>query len=385
MVKDTGYCLLLIAVLLPSITPVCSQSSSKLSESPFAESRLWNAEDIESYYRYLVSRQTDSAPDRRMSLEAARKLDALGYVATSGNQAAGAVYGWFTALFPTRGDTDAEIMRRVAYGILKNWPASERMMRRILYNYNPVSKQMIFGAPLLKHTWTQWVSLRRRLYEQIEGLSTGGAVEHHYEKWKEYWGPDPDPSLPAPISDGYLPEEFDGYWYLSIQLESEFITYFTVLKKKGHIFENWTGSNTEVAGHFVNRSEEPYGPYPVEICFNIPFDGDTIYFTDDYLKIPRKFRWFEPKIWYPVEPRRYSGPSGRSPHVAFDFEYPLMVNTKHQIEYAKAVLASSPGEHFMEVFEKIRELKSRGLEIGIELRRRAGPYQPSDGGKPGTP
>jgi len=362
MLKDTRYCLLFIAVLLTSLTPLCSQSSTRLSESPFAESRLWNEEDIESYYRYLLSRQVESASDSGISSEAARKLDALGSIATSGNPAARAFYNWFTSLFPVSGDSDAEIMRRVAYGILKNWPASERMMRRILYNYNPVSKQMIFGTPLLKHTWTQWVSLRRRLYEQIEGLSTGGAVEHHYEKWKEYWGPDPDPSLPAPISDGYLPE-----------------------KKKGHIFENWTGSNTEVAGHFVNRSEEPYGPYPVEICFNIPFDGDTIYFTDDYLKIPRKFRWFEPKIWYPVEPRRYSGPSGRSPHVAFDFEYPLMVNTKHQIEYAKAVLASSPGEHFMEVFEKIRELKSRGLEIGIELRRRAGPYQPSDGGKPGTP
>lgn len=370
---ESALCTVAAFMILLSPVPLLSQAHD---EAPHAETRLWTQDDIETYYAEMKRFEPGTAwPERdKLAAEVAAKIrqidDAvmgaprvfrysifLPYVISSeANQRA----------LPSSLDNPSVIMRRVAYNILKHWPEAAPAVNQVLWTNNPGTNHRVEGIDLLRRLWHHWRWERQRLFKYIEGMNYSGAVEAMYQQWEDQWGKDPD-MLPDSVPDNYLPEEFDGKWYLSVLLESPNLRFYAAMEKTGSIFEVWDSSNTAVTSHFANRNPTQWAPYPVELSFSLLDSENQIHLSDDYLA---DFK--EPRV--KLEPRSYWGPDGPSPHIAYDFEYPILDTHTGKWLKAKAVLSSDPEDHYYTVIGKLEEFKSKGYDLGKDLRALFGEY-----------
>jgi hypothetical protein len=171
-----------------------------------------------------------------------------------------------------------------------------------------------------------------------------------------------------------VPEEFDGKWYLSVKLESKRLLYYACLEKSGHVFGRWDASNTKAWSHIGSSAPVMICPYPVQMRFNLSrrWPAKWIQFSDDVLQAKGR------KVWPKLKARSYRGPSGRLPHVSYEFEYPIYDFETRRWLNAKAVLSSAPGPDYEEVRGTLEALEAQGQKgMAADLRGWAGDYRPS--------
>lgn len=255
------------------------------------------------------------------------------------------------------------IMRNVAYGYLHNWPKSRVMLMNYMLGHRD---QAIHGERLLRRFYSDNSTLKTQERGAISG-SSHVTINDWSDDWEEVFGPEPKHLLEE-VPEGYVPEEFDCKWYLSVELETKGFSYYALMVKKGKIFGRWDKSNTVVKSHLFGKSKTLKAPYPVEISFLLedhPTD-QAIKFTDQLIH----------PLWVDIEPRPYRGSTGPSPHVVYEFEYPLYDKAQDTFLPAKATLSSAPGRNYKKVERLIDNLESFNLDsIGKHFRNEAGVYQ----------
>ncbi|MDT8321006.1 MAG: hypothetical protein RQ826_10825 [Xanthomonadales bacterium] len=367
-VANLAFLCLFSGGLFALVPAVQAQSNS---ESPYIETRLWCPNDIELFYQEMKSREAD-LPEHvtfpRLSNAGVYLLfTPIAFIEVIGK------------LVEITFMPESEIMRKVAYNILRQWPAAKNGVVRTSAGGKSVftvpgalerggrehADSAIHGIDLLKTVWRNW----RAQWMAIRKLASGGydpvTIEKHIMAFADRWGENYE-EVPNPVPDGWLPEECDCKWFLSVEQDGETL-FYAVFVKKGSIFDVWTADNTEVVSYFAGRdSESQTAPYPTEMVFVIPFHRKGIYFTED------TYYFWRNQSATKLTPRRRSG---QSPAVSFEFKYPMTNDLGQTWSFAEAVVSSSPGEDFMDVFEEIKRLKALGLRIGEHFRAWAGPFR----------
>lgn len=348
--------------------------------SPIIETRMWCPEDIEEYAGELMLKEEDYWElQRHWAVSAGRSVDsALESISSH-------VPPWlspFTSTFPSLGDffpssvnAHSVMMRNVAYHYLRTWPASRDKIAKLAVWSVGSSRQASYGKHLLRTVYGSWAMHKERLKRRVFDHNNRRWFEQQYNEWVKEWGTDPVDQSRRPGLQDDVPEEFDGKWYLSVMLDTGDLRYYACMVKTRHIFGTWDSTNTSAQSHFVSRDELMVAPYPVRMEFFLG-SGSTnksILFSDDVLNgMP----------WVELKPLPYRGPDGSSPHVAYEFEYPIFVYmdaSRSAFFPAKAVLASAPGRDYRQVQAMLRQLKSKGVEsIGEEFRAWGGEYERSE-------
>lgn len=324
-------------------------------EPPIIETRMWYPEDIESYYREL-------------------KADEIGWheywKATGGKVVPQSSRG----VLPSLTIPKSVVMRNVAYGYLQHWPLSRNLIDPYAcLNSRSGSNQAIHGKQLLQEFWRDYWPARLKLGFDVFG-DPKEIFNQKYDRWEAIWGPDP-PQLTDTVPA--VPEEFDGKWFLSIRLETDNLLFYACIRKAGHIFGLWDSRKTGAQSHLISRGEIVISPYPVGMQFYLGkrSTDQAILFSDDVMQafLPPKERWVE------IRPLPYQGPSGSSPHISYEFDYPIYDEASKKWHSASAVLASAPGEAFREVEQKLKSYLVKGVHgIGEDIRNWAGEYSPPE-------
>ena len=224
--------------------------------------RLWAPEDIEEYANWIASRRIDVYENDPV---------------TSGilkfQEATGINLGWAPQ---TREEV---VMRRVAYGVLKYWPASRQAVQdhtpgEELTNYH----HTVFGKDLLVDYWRNWSAAWHRLWKDSidTSLDTQKALVSRFEKaWGKWDSQDP----PRKIPKGYLPEETDGIWYLVVDSDDDILLQ-GVMEKRGGFFDMWNNENTRVISYYSVNTHEAAAPFPDMVQFGFAENGKLIMVTD---------------------------------------------------------------------------------------------------------
>ena len=281
---------------------------------------------------------------------------------------------WLNEAIPTQDTSppDSVIMRNLAYDILRTWPRSRDKVGQYIGVNQPGSEEAIYGKQFLMSFYRAYQGQRRRLKARV---FDGGTqyFEQQYAEWEKDWGPDLAVA-PAQVPDDYVPEEFDGKWYLSVKLETRRLLYYACLEKNGHIFGRWDASNTRAWSHIASSAPVMISPYPVQMRFSLSrrWPAKRIRFSDDVLQAKGRTTW--PKL----TARPYRRPARRPPHVAYEFEYPIYDLESRRWFNAKAVLSSDPGPEYEEVQSTLEALEAQGQKgMATDLRSWAGDYRVS--------
>jgi hypothetical protein len=385
--------IILLAIL--SITgpgQVVAGSNPSAYDSPYAETRLWCPDDIEAYYQEMRASELRNLPQRD-EVQMENEESARAFVEEHPFLGLHVkmnliVWEYLGSMVEVIYVKDSELMRKVAYNILRDWPAAALGVTPLLNDlkhwdpentdhYVYAGNEKSYGKDALRDMWRQW----RREWNNIRSEAMGGydnaAIDALVREFASRWGMDPEngyTKVPEPpVPDDWLPEDVNCTWYLCVEMERDDYDYHAVFLKKGPLFGDWNGSNTEVVSHFASSDDGMQGPYPGELGFSFPWDSKYIHFTESsYYTSGRRFRWLR------ATPRPYSGRPGI---IGFDVKYPIRKGDNYESPewiFGTALVASAPGSEFWEIFDKIKNLNKLGEKIGEEFRTWSGEFEPSE-------
>lgn len=387
--------IVLLAVLSVTVTglaPAAEGQNPSAYDSPYVETRLWCPRDIEEYYQEMRASELANLP-QRVEIELESEAQARAFVQEHPffglqmrmNLAVWDFLAGFVELIHVQ---DSDMMRKVAYNILLDWPAAARGVTPVLNDFRHwdpenedhylfAGNEKSYGKDALRDAWRQW----RREWKNIEKEAIGGydaaAIDALIEEFAARWGMHPEngyKEVPKPpVPDDWLPEDVNCTWYMCVELERDDFDYHAVFVKKGSFFGDWNGSNTEVVSHFASSDDGVQGPYPGEMGFSFPWDSKYIHFTESsYYTARRDLRWLR------ATPRPYGGRPGI---FGFDVKYPIRKGENYESPqwiFATGLVASAPGSEFWGVFDKIKNLNRLGEKLGNEFRTWSGKFEPSE-------
>jgi hypothetical protein len=354
--------------------------------SPNVEARMWCPSHIETYYEELRAKEFalgEETAEYVRAVEAGWEV----FARTQLGPARAQVEALLQAVFDLgQAERESEIMRRVAYGILRNWPAAHpkgpRGDRQPTY-LGLTAALLEFGLPgrhttgldLLRHTWKIWKQDREAMLRSLWAVTGGDVFDTEYAKWEARWGPDPE-QVPQPVPSGYVSEEFDCTWYMGVEYgfltdatQGHGLRFLAVFVHDGHLLDQpWDGTNTRLVAHFVAEGDTQRAPYPTPMEFAFPREGSAPYFIED-------IRWYTYGAtgWTQMKAQ---ASSNQSPKISYEFKYPIWDAEHGTWRYADAVVSSSPSPEYRRIHERLRAIKGYGLEVGERMRDDAGDYHP---------
>lgn len=381
--------LALVVMLALGVTDAATAQSAH--DYPNAEARLWCASHIEEFYQELRAQDVDVRPEPPDWV-----ANALDYWE---RRVPDTVFKDFVDWLGTQifdmdeVDPESEIMRRVAYGILKNWPFAEPdagfSAMAVAFNDFGEPNEYASGRHLLRAMWRVWKKERNALLRNLFAVSgadsydpvvsASGTFGREYAKWTRRWGPDPD-MLPATVPDGYLPSDLDCKWYMAVDYGSdsdadEGLRFLAVFVHEGHLLEPWNNGNTKVISHFAATGTTQQAPYPTEMDFAFPYGQKQPYFTEDVYYYTRRLY-----NWLPMEPRESKTflirPTAEQSPIRYDFRYPIWDSEHNVRRFGRAVITSHPGPEFKRALARLIEIKGNPMHEGERLRAWAGEYTP---------
>jgi len=360
-------------------------------DSPNIEARLWCPVHIEELYREMTANEQVSGDHGWLTVPAGYMPgrptdDAASWQQNQENRRA-AIDAWenlpveFQDNIFEKNREEAEIMRRVAYGILTDWPAARPRPRGYPYGLHlPLGgfgkkDQRATGRNLLRATWRRWKLERKDFLKSLWAVTSRAVFDSEYREWQLTWGPDPA-AVPAVVPEGYVTEEFNCTWFMSVDYGfltdsslGEGLRFLAAFVHEGHLFEDgWTADNTRVASHLAAEGRTAQAPYPTEMTFAFPSLEQSPYFTEDVY-------YYELKLYKWVRMRPRSAGAG-TPRLVYDVKYPIWDAERGAWRYADAVVSSSPGPEFRRTLDRVREITGHGLQAGARLRKEAGAYIP---------
>ena len=322
-------------------------------ESPYIEARLWCPQDIDRLYYEMVAFEESHLPERvDIEFESEQRMREwvaehpyLGFFARLNLLVSDAI-GSMVQINHTR---DSEIMRKVAYNILHDWPAATEGVTDIMGDFNGDEKN--YGIVALRDMWRQWKAewdrIRQKALaffpEDVEGDIDNFAIRWGMHAEKGY------PDVPNPVPSGWLSEDVNCTWYMCVERYDDTYDFHAVFEKKGPLLGDWDGSNTEVISHFASADVAQQGPYPGEMGFIFPKSSKYIYFTESSFYYARK-----DSKWLSIVPEPYPGRPGV---ITFKVRYPMREGGDYnnpQWGYADGVVMSEPDQDFMRVFNRIK-------------------------------
>lgn len=327
--------------------------------------RLWAPEDIEEFAREIASRRIDVVGN-----------DAVQSSILAFQDRTGIDLGWVPQ---TREEV---VMRRVAYGVLRYWPASRQAVQDHLageksLNYN----QPAFGKDLLIVYWKNWSAAWQRLWrESVDtSLNTQKRLVASFERrWGVWDSQDP----PRRIPKGYLPEETDGIWYLAIDSEENLLLK-AVLEKRGGFLGEWNNENTRVISYYTGKDHELAAPFPDPVLFFFHPHNNKLKMTTYYFFNLRKIlksRGYVNLAWQPeFSWSRYVKKNPRTAQrtrLSFETEYPYYDWKTLRWDYLPVKVSAVKFDEWENGLDHVRTVRSMSREeIGAMMRAWAGPYK----------
>jgi len=227
--------------------------------------RLWAPEDIEEYAREIAANRVDIYEN-----------DLLTNTILQFQKDTSIDLGWSPQ---TREEV---VMRRVAYGVLKYWPASMRAVQDVtpgeeltLYDHR------VFGKDLLVDYWRMWSAAWHRLWKDAVVIGDRDIKKAMISRFEKVWGKWDSQDPPRKIPQGYLPEETDGIWYLWVKSEDKYLLH-GVMEKRGGFFDKWDNKNTHVVSYYSLYTNEAAAPFPDMVQFAFSSNGKLKMMTDAY-------------------------------------------------------------------------------------------------------
>jgi len=233
--------------------------------------RLWAPEDIEAYAREIAANRVTIHEDDRVT-NAILKFQ----------KDTGIDLGWAPQ---TREDV---VMRRVAYGVLKYWPASMRAVQAAtageqLTHYH----HTVFGKDMLVDYWRMWSAAWHRLWKDAVVFADSDIKRAMIAEFEKVWGKWDSVDPPRKIPQGYLPEETDGIWYLQVKSKDKYLLH-GVMEKRGGFFDKWDNKNTHVVSYYSLYTNEAAAPFPDMVQFAFASNGQLKMMTDAYSNLSKE-------------------------------------------------------------------------------------------------
>ena len=248
--------------------------------------RLWAPEDIEEYAREIAANRVD-VYENDLVTNAILKFQ----------KDTGIDLGWGPQ---TREDV---VMRRVAYGVLKYWPASMRAVQaatageQLTLYHHPV-----FGKDMLVDYWRVWSAAWHRLWKDAVVFGNRDIKKAMIAGFEQAWGKWDSVEPPRKIPKGYLPEETDGIWYLQVKSEDKYLLH-GVMEKRGGFLNMWDNKNTHVVSYYSLYTNEAAAPFPDMVQFAFAPNGKLKMMTDAYYNLSKqpifKSRGYVNVVWKP--------------------------------------------------------------------------------------
>ena len=230
--------------------------------------RLWAPEDIEEYAREIAANRVDVYEN-----------DLVTNTILKYQKDTGINLGWVPQ---TREEV---VMRRVAYGVLKYWPASMRAVQAVtpgeeltLYHHP------VFGKDLLIDYWRMWSAAWHRLWKDFIDVGDPIIQDARISAFEKVWGKWDVQDPPRKIPPGYLHEEVDGIWYLQVKSEDKYLLH-GVMEKRGGFFEQWDNKNTHVVSYYSLYTNEAAAPFPDMVQFWFNSHNELKMMTDAYFNL----------------------------------------------------------------------------------------------------
>ena len=233
--------------------------------------RLWAPEDIEEYAREIAANRVRVYED-----------DLVTNAVLKFQEDTGIDLGWAPQ---TREDV---VMRRVAYGVLRYWPASMRAVQaatageKLTLYHHPV-----FGKDMLVDYWRMWSAAWHRLWKDAVVFADSDIKRAMIAEFEKVWGKWDSVDPPRKIPQGYLPEETDGIWYLQVKSEDKYLLH-GVMEKRGGFFSQWDNKNTHVVSYYSLYTNEAAAPFPDMVQFAIDPHGKLKMMTDAYFNLSKQ-------------------------------------------------------------------------------------------------
>jgi len=319
--------------------------------------RLWAPEDIEEYANEIASRRINVVENDPVTSGILKFQKAIGIN-----------LGW------TPQTREEAVMRRVAYGVLKYWPASRQAIQdhtlgEKLTNYD----HPVFGKDLLVDYWRNWSAAWHRLWKDSIDISDLDIQRSLISRFEKAWGKWDSQDPPRRIPKGYLPEETDGIWYLVVDSDDDILLQ-GVMEKRGGFFDMWNNENTRVISYYSVNIHEAAAPFPDMVQFGFAPNGKLKMMTDFYSSMAKmkvfNSRGYVDVVWLP----KFSW--SRGTRLSFESGYPHLNLNKGGWDYLPLKISAVKFNDWENVLARVRIMQDMTREeIGNMMRVWAGSYK----------
>jgi len=327
---------------------------------------LWAPEDIEEFAAEIVNRADDITREDTVTNGILRFQEATGIN-----------LGWLPHV------KEEAVMRRVAYGVLKYWPASKQAVQGVQYGERSLNYlSPIYGKDLLRVFWRNWSRAWNQLWREFIDTNDVRLLRRQIAKFEQKWGDWDTEDPPLKIPAGYLPEQTDGTWYLAIDTGEDLLLK-TVMEKRGGLLGEWNNENTRVVSYYAGRGDSFTGPFPDPVLFFFHPASNQLKMTTYFhfnLRETLKSRGYVDVSWkakflWATWVRKTFNSVERS-KLSFETQYPLYDWDRNQWIYLPVKVSAVKFQEWQAGLDHVRTIQELSdEERGAMLRAWAGTYR----------